>query len=92
MNTESKPTGPESSDSSDAEAFVETWSRVWRGRDSDPQLYMTLLHDGCPLINPINAIKREDLPQFMEAVLAIARAHVRLLRRAHRNSPGVLVG
>jgi hypothetical protein len=53
----------------EAEAFVETWSKVWRGRDSDPQLYMQLLHEGCPLINPINPIKREDLPQFVEAVL-----------------------
>jgi hypothetical protein len=28
----------------EAEAFVENWSRVWRGPDSDPQLYMELLH------------------------------------------------
>jgi hypothetical protein len=25
-----------------AEAFVERWSKVWRGPDSDPQLYMEL--------------------------------------------------
>jgi ketosteroid isomerase-like protein len=55
----------------EAEAFVESWSRVWRGRDSDPQLYMELLHEGCPLINPINAIRREELPRFMEAVLEL---------------------
>jgi hypothetical protein len=54
---------------SEAEAFVENWSRVWRGRDSDPELYMGLLHEGCPLINPISAITREDLPEFVEAVL-----------------------
>jgi len=54
---------------SDAEAFVEAWSRIWRGPDSDPEYYMGLLHEGCPLINPINEIKREDLPAFMAAFL-----------------------
>lgn len=53
----------------EAEAFVQNWSKVWRGRDSDAQLYMELLHEGCPLINPINPITREDLPAFVEAVL-----------------------
>lgn len=59
----------EGTEMTEAEAFVETWSKVWRGRDSDPQLYMGLLHEGCPLINPINPITREDLPKFVEAVL-----------------------
>jgi hypothetical protein len=54
---------------SKVEAFVERWSRVWNGPDSDPDLYMGLLHEGCPLINPLNEIKREDLPEFMAAVL-----------------------
>ena len=53
----------------EAEAFVQNWSKVWRGRDSDAHLYMELLHEGCPLINPINPITREDLPAFVEAVL-----------------------
>ncbi len=53
----------------DGEAFVENWSKVWRGADSDPDLYMDLLHEGCPLINPINEITREDLPGFMAAFL-----------------------
>jgi hypothetical protein len=53
----------------EAEEFVQNWSKVWRGRDSDAQLYMELLHEGCPLINPINPITREDLPAFVEAVL-----------------------
>jgi hypothetical protein len=52
-----------------AETFVANWAKVWRGADSDPQLYMDLLHEGCPLVNPINEIRREDLPAFMAAVL-----------------------
>jgi ketosteroid isomerase-like protein len=55
----------------EAEAFVENWSRVWRGPDSDPQFYMELLHEGCPLINPISEGKREDLPQIFEAFLKL---------------------
>ncbi len=58
---------------SDAQSFVEGWSRVWRGRDSGPELYMELLHEGCPLINPISTIRREDLPTFMEALLEMER-------------------
>jgi hypothetical protein len=54
-----------------AEAFVEKWSQVWRGPDSNVELYMDLLHEGCPLINPINPTTREDLPQFFESVLAV---------------------
>jgi hypothetical protein len=57
-----------------AEAFVEKWSKVWRGPDSDPQLCMGLLHEGCPLVNPINQIKREDLPGFMTALLEMEPA------------------
>ena len=38
----------------DAQSFVDRWSKVWNGRDSDPGLYMELLHEVVPLINPIN--------------------------------------
>jgi hypothetical protein len=55
----------------DAQSFVDSWSRVWRGRDSDPQLYMSLLHQGCVLINPLSAGTREDLPKIVEAFLAV---------------------
>jgi hypothetical protein len=55
----------------EAEAFVESWSRVWRGADSDPELYMKLLHAGCPLMNPISEISREEVPGFMEALVEI---------------------
>ncbi len=53
-----------------AQSFVENWSRVWRGADSDPQFYMSLLHEGCPLINPISPGTREDLPEIMQAFLS----------------------
>ena len=56
---------------SDAESFVASWSKVWRGPDSDPQLYMKLLHEGCRLVNPISEGKREDLPKIFEAFLAM---------------------
>jgi hypothetical protein len=55
----------------EAESFVDSWSNVWRGSDSDPQLYMGLLHEGCPLINPISESRREDLPTFIEAFLEL---------------------
>jgi hypothetical protein len=53
----------------EAAAFVDNWSKVWQGPDSDPQLYMELLHEGCPLINPISEVRREELPSFMRAFL-----------------------
>lgn len=55
----------------DAASFVKNWSNVWRGRDSDPQLYMGLLHEGSRLVNPISAGTREDLPQIFEAFLDV---------------------
>jgi hypothetical protein len=55
----------------DAQSFVDSWSRVWRGHDSDPQRYMALLHEGCPLVNPLSAGTREDLPRIFEAFLAV---------------------
>jgi len=56
---------------SDAESFVERWSQIWNGPDSDPQLYMSLLHPGALLTNPVNPITREELPEFMESVLGL---------------------
>jgi hypothetical protein len=53
------------------ESFVENWSKVWCGADSDPQLYMSLLHEGCPLINPIKPGTREELPEIMHAYLSM---------------------
>jgi SnoaL-like domain len=53
------------------EEFVERWSRVWNGPDSDPELYLSLLHPGCRLTNPMSPITREELPQFMGSILAM---------------------
>jgi len=55
----------------EAETFVQHWAAVWQGSKSDPELYMNLLHEGCPLINPIEPNGREDLPRFVEAVLEL---------------------
>jgi SnoaL-like domain len=59
------------SPSTPSQAFVETWSQVWRGPDSDPHRYMELLHEGCRLVNPISSGTREDLPQIFQAFLAV---------------------
>lgn len=56
---------------SDAETFLSAWSKIWVGQESSAELYMSLLHEGCPLINPLSPITREDLPQFMETVLGV---------------------
>ena len=56
----------------EAEAFVELVEGLARPRQR-ARLYMELLREGCPLINPINPIKREDLPTFVEAVLEAER-------------------
>jgi SnoaL-like domain len=56
---------------SDAASFVDRWARVWNGPESDPDLYMSLQHPGCVLINPVRSITREGVPQFMKSVLEI---------------------
>jgi ketosteroid isomerase-like protein len=55
----------------DADSFVTRWSMVWRGADSDPELYMELLHEGCRLINPLDPTTREQLLPFFDSVLAV---------------------
>jgi hypothetical protein len=76
---------------SNAHTFVDTWSKVWRGSDSDPALYMSLLHDGCPLINPISAGKREDLPEIFEAFLRV-ESDIRVVpTRWGQTADGVLI-
>lgn len=75
-----------------AQAFVEKWSTVWRGSDSNVDLYMQLLHEGCPLNNPINPTTREELPQFFESVLAaVPDIRVVATRWAETNDGSVLI-
>lgn len=76
----------------DAETFMTRWSTVWRGSDSDPEQYMELLHEGCPLINPLSPTTREDLPRFFESVLAdVPDIRVVPIRWAETKDGSVLV-
>jgi SnoaL-like domain len=75
----------------DTEAFVKSWAKVWQGSESDAELYMSLLHEGCPLINPIEPITREDLPRFVDAVLEL-EPDIRVVPlRWAETSDGVLI-
>ena len=76
---------------SDAQRFVEAWSTVWRGPDSDIELYMSLLHEGCPLINPISPGKREDLPQIFEAFMRVQPDIHVVATRWGETTDGVLI-
>ncbi len=58
---------------SDAQSFVDNWSRVWRDRDGHG--YAQLLHEDCVLDNPISPVSREELPQFVDSLLAIWPDH-----------------
>ena|GEM_PF-4434844 len=71
VGTDGKPASTKTQGKSDAQVFVENWSTVWRGQDSDPHRYMELLPEGCPLVNPISSGTREDRPQLFDGILAI---------------------
>ena len=58
---------------SDARTFVENWLRVWRDRDG--QAYAELLHEDCVFDNPITRIPRDQLPQFVDSLLAVWPDH-----------------
>lgn len=74
-----------------AESFVDAWSTVWRGKHSDPGRYMELLHEGCPLVNPMRQGNREDLPEIFAAFLAaVPDLHVVPTRWAE-TADGVLI-
>jgi hypothetical protein len=56
----------------DAQSFLDRWSMVWNGPDSDPQLYMELAPArGVPLINPSTRQRAKACRSFIEAVLAV---------------------
>ena len=76
---------------SDAQLFVDTWSKVWRGRESNPRLYMELLHEGCRLVNPLGGGTREDLPRIFEAFLEV-EPDIRVVpTRSGETEDGVLI-
>ena len=76
---------------SDAQSFVDSWSKVWRGRESNPQLYMELLHEGCPLVNPLGGGTREDLPRIFESFLEV-EPDIRVVpTRSGETEDGVLI-
>jgi ketosteroid isomerase-like protein len=57
----------------DAQAFVDDWHRVWRDRGG--HAYAELLHEDCVLYPPMGAVTREQLPQFVDSLLAIWPDH-----------------
>jgi len=73
----------------DAEAFVDNWLRVWRDRDG--QGYAELLQEGCVLDNPIGPIPREQLPTFVEELVAIWPDHRIAATRWAATDDGVLI-
>jgi ketosteroid isomerase-like protein len=74
---------------SDAESFVESWLRVWRDRDG--HAYAELLHEDCILENPISRISREELPEFVDSLLAIWPDHRIAATRWGETPDGVLI-
>ena len=78
-----------STNMSDAQTFVENWLRVWRDRDG--QAYAELLHEDCVLDNPITQIPREQLPQFVDSLLAAWPDHRITATRWAATDDGVLI-
>jgi ketosteroid isomerase-like protein len=74
---------------SDAQTFVQNWLRVWRDRDG--QAYAELLHEDCVLDNPITQIPREQLPQFVDSLLAVWPDHRITATRWAATDDGVLI-
>jgi ketosteroid isomerase-like protein len=72
-----------------AQSFVDNWSRVWRDRDG--QGYAELLHEDCVLYNPIGPVSREQLPQFVDSLIAIWPDHRIAATRWGATADGVLI-
>ena len=81
--------GPEAPAVSEAQSFVESWSRAWRDRDG--HAYAELLHEGCVLDNPISPVAREQLPQFVDSLLSVWPDHRITATRWAAKADGVLV-
>jgi ketosteroid isomerase-like protein len=71
-----------------AKAFLEGWSKAWRDRDG--HAYAALLHEGCVLTNPVNPVTREELPQFVDTLLANMPDHRITVTRWGATADGVL--
>ena len=72
MPTTTTPTA-EARAMADAQAFVDNWHKAWRDRDG--QAYAELLHEDAVLYPPLGAMTREQLPQFVDALLAVWPDH-----------------
>jgi ketosteroid isomerase-like protein len=57
----------------EAKSFVEDWLRVWRARDG--RAYAELLDPDCVFDNPITPIPRDELPNFVDSLLAVWPDH-----------------
>ena len=73
----------------EAETFVQDWERAWRERDG--QAYADLLHDGCVLENPWSPVTRDELPAFVDAMLATMPDHRIAAVRWGETSDGVII-
>jgi ketosteroid isomerase-like protein len=72
-----------------ARAFVEDWLRVWRDRDG--HAYAELLHPDCVFDNPIAPIPRDELPAFVDSLLAVWPDHRIEATRWAATDDGVLI-
>ena len=80
---------PDHTATSEAQSFVDNWLRVWRERDG--HAYAELLHEDCVLENPISAIPRDELPKFVDSLLAIWPDHRIAATRWAATDDGVLI-
>ncbi|HZD67858.1 MAG TPA: nuclear transport factor 2 family protein [Actinomycetes bacterium] len=73
----------------EAQTFVDNWLRVWRERDG--HAYAELLHDDCVFDNPITPIPRDQLPQFVDSLLAVWPDHRIQATRWAATADGALI-
>ena len=87
--TTTPPPAAGASTTADAQRFVEDWLRVWRERDG--YAYAELLHEDCVFDNPMGPITRQQLPQFVDSLLAIWPDHRIEATRWGATADGVLI-
>lgn len=74
---------------SEAEAFVEQWSRIWR--EHDGVAWQDLLHPECVLRNPLGQVTRADLPGYMANLVRGVPGHGLAATRWGETADGVLI-